>query len=61
MSYIHAIFIFASLLCGWLLLRCLGNERQQRLTELEQRLRRERDLAAPGRLAAQDTPADPSA
>jgi len=46
MTFLQAIFLFGSVLCCWSVLRCLGNERQQRLTDLEQRLRSERDAEA---------------
>ncbi|QOV91672.1 hypothetical protein [Humisphaera borealis] len=41
MSFTFASFAVGSVLCCWTVLRCMGNERERRMNEVQLRLRAE--------------------
>ena len=62
MTFSLFTLLAGSLLCGWAVLRCLGNERERQVRELERRLAVERsaadrDAADPVPLAKSPPPA----
>ena len=54
MTFTFAIFLAGSVLCCWSVLRCMGNERQRRMNELETRLYAESQSPPPPDVARVD-------
>lgn len=43
MTLTFGAFLVGSLLCTWAVLRCIGNERERRMIEIEARIKAERE------------------